>query len=308
MSITSQVGSRPIRKLPYRSSEQFRPIRCVENWQLTQLAGRGSFTEVYSAKPLGCRPDWPADYAVKLLRPQFTDDPLAIDVLKREVEVASQVSHQHLVAILEAHLNETPYFVVMPRLKGVSVGQIIEQAGYLSVRKALWITRQVAEALDALHKRNWLHGDVKPENIMLSTDGHATLIDLGFALRKSEAMLTEVRTARGTLNYVAPEVMTSSLCSDERSDIYSVGIALFHMLTGRLPFVGHSPSDLIEAHRGQVLPDARQFNERIPRDVVRLLGRMTAKQPLRRPQQARELIDELMPLEVATIREERSAT
>lgn len=306
MSIISPVGSRPTRKSSYRSAEQFRPLRCVGNWQLTHLTGRGSFTEVYLAKPLGCRPDWPADYAVKLLRPQFAEDPMAIDILKREVEVASQVSQPHLVAVLEAHLNAAPNFIVMPRLKGVSVGQLIEAAGYLSVRQALWITRQIAEALEAMHKRNWLHGDVKPDNMMLAAEGHVTLIDLGFALRKCEAMLTEVRTARGTLNYVAPEVMTSALCSDERSDIYSVGIALFHMLTGRLPFVGRSPSDLIESHRGQALPDPTKFNERIPADVVRLLRSMTAKQPLRRPQVARDLINALIPLEMAAIRAEQA--
>lgn len=271
------------------------------NWQLTQMTGRGSFTDVFLAKPLGCRPDWHADYAVKTLRSHFADDSLAIDILRREVEVASQVSHQHLVAILEAHLSEAPYYLVMPRLKGVSVAQIIERTGYLSVRQGLWIVRQIAEALDALHRQNWLHGDIKPENIMLSPDGHATLIDLGFALRKSEAMLTDVRTARGTLDYVAPEVMTSALCSDERSDIYGVGITLFHMLTGKLPFIGRSPGDLIEAHRGQPLPDPRRFNKAIPFDVVQLISRMTAKQPLRRPATIRELIDELIPLEVTSL-------
>ena len=171
----------------------------------------------------------------------------------------------------------------------------------------MWIIRQVCEALFTLHQRDWLHGDVKPENIMLSAEGHVTLIDLGFALRKNEAMLTAQRTVRGTLNYVAPETMTSAYCSDARSDIYSLGIALFEMLTGRLPFSGNTPGELIEAHRGQPIPDPRQFNANIPREVVRLLSRMTAKQPIRRPQDARVLVNEILPLEVAAMKAERAA-
>lgn len=288
--------------VPTRTSAGFRPIKCVGNWQLTRLLGRGTFTEVYFAKPLGCRPDWPADYAVKLLSEKHSADPIAVAGLEREAEVSSQVSQPHLVPILEAHVSAAPYYLVMPKLEGASVGRIIQQVGHLSVRQALWIARQVAEALEALHVRQWLHGDVKPANVVVSPGGHATLIDFGLALHKHEAMLTAERTARGTLNYLAPEVMTSAYCSDQRSDIYSLGISLFEMLTGRLPFVGNNAADLIELHRRQPLPDARRFMTDLGRDVVMLLKRMTAKQPIRRQQSARELIDELMPLEVAMIR------
>ena len=291
-----------------RTADDLRPLKCVGNWQLTQLAGRGSFTDVYLARPLGCRPNWPADYAVKMLRQQFNHDEVAIGVMRREAEVASQVSHQHLVAILQAQLvDENSKYLVMPSLKGVSVAQVIAKAGYISVRQALWITRQVAEALGALHRAGWLHGDIKPQNIMLSPEGHATLIDLGFALRKSEAVLTELRSVRGTLNYVAPETMTSAHASSDQSDIYSLGIALFEMLTGRLPFEAQTPAQLIEAHRGQPLPDPRDLIDNIPDDVVRLLGRMTAKQPFRRPQDIGQLVNELLPLEVASMNASRRA-
>lgn len=291
-----------------RLEEREVPIKRLGDWQLTQLTGRGSFTNVYMARPVNCRPNWPDDYAVKLLRHEFRNDKLALDSLRREVEVASQVTHQHLVTILESHLDDETKYVVMPRLEGVALSQVIEKVGYVSVRQALWIVRQVAEALHALHRRGWLHGDVKPQNVMLSTDGHATLIDLGFALRQSEAMLTELRTVRGTLNYVAPETMTSAYCSDERSDIYSLGITLFELLTGRIPFAGPSPGALIEAHREQPIPDPRNYVSDIPRDVVRLLSRMTAKQPLRRPQNVRALITELLPLEVAAMKCERKTS
>lgn len=291
-----------------RAFEKMRPLRCVGKWQLTKLAGKGSFTDVYLARPMGCRPNWPADYAVKVLREQYVGDQVATDLLRREVEVASQVSHQHLVPVLEAQFGESANYLVMPRLKGVSVGQALAKTGYISVRQTLWITRQIAEALGTMHGAGWLHGDVKPENVMVSSDGHATLIDLGFALRKSEAMMTELRTARGTLKYVAPETMTSAYASDERSDIYSLGISLYQMLTGQLPFAANDPAELIESHRGQPIPDPRKFNARIPDDLVRLLSRMTAKQPSRRPQSIRELLVNLVPLEVSAMKLERATS
>jgi len=288
-------------------AERLRPLKCVGKWQLTKLAGKGSYTDVYLARPTGCRPNWPADYAVKMLRTQFANDELAIDFLRREVEVCSQVSHQHLVTVLEAHFGDGENYLVMPRLKGVPVGQVMAKTGYISVRQSLWIIRQVAEALDSLHARGWLHGDVKPDNIMISEEGHVTLIDLGFALRKSEAMVTELRTARGTLNYVAPETMTSALASDERSDIYSLGITLYELLTGKLPFEGRDAAELIDAHRGKPIPDPRKFNARVPDELVRLLSRMTAKQPSRRPHSIRELLIGLLPLEVSAMKLDRVA-
>lgn len=303
---TASRFASPHSALPYE--EHLRPLKCVGNWQLTQVIGSGSFTDVFLARPLGCRPNWPADYAVKMLRSQFVRDEMALDVLRREVEVASQVSHQHLVAVLEACLDAGDRYIVMPRLKGVTVGQVIAKTGFISARQSLWIVRQVAEALDSLHRIGWLHGDVKPENIMLSPQGHVTLIDLGFAVRKTEALLTEYRTLRGTLNYLAPETMTSAHGSDERSDLYSLGIALFQMLSGRPPFDAKTASELIDAHRCRPIPDLRQINEHVPDDVVRLVQRMTAKQPVRRPSSARELVRELLPIEVAAMKRERQAS
>ena len=172
---------------------------------------------------------------------------MAIRSIRREAEVGRHSSHPNLVPILEACVDVPVPHVVMPRLMGASLGTVIAKVGRLTVPQSLWFARQVAQALRHLHEQGWVHGDVKPSNVVVSADGHATLIDLGFALRKSEALLTEIRTARGTLDYVAPEVMTSAFSADDRGDLYSLGISLFHMLTGKLPFVGRTPGPLIIA-------------------------------------------------------------
>ncbi len=206
------------------------------------MAGQGEFTEVHLARPLGCRPDWPADYALKMLRPSRSDDPLAIRLIRREAEVGSQVSQAHLVPILEARVREAPTMSSCHACRGLWPSHVISRVGALAARQALWITGQVAEALSALHAKGWYHGDIKPQNIIVSTEGHATLIDLGFALRSNEPHCSGDRFAMGTLNYVAPEVLTSALRTDHRSDLYSLGITLFEMLTGRVPFQCFPPA------------------------------------------------------------------
>lgn len=286
-----------------RASERFRPPKSVGSWQLVELIGRGRFADVYSARPAGCVGDWPADYAVKILPPERTDDRTATQLLQREAEVGCQVSQAHLISVLESHVDESPRFVVMPRLNGATVSAVLAQMGHFSVRQSLWVTRQIAEALRAMHDADWLHGDVKPSNVIVTSEGHATLIDLGFALRRSESRFARNQPTMGTLNYLAPEAMTSALCVDRRSDIYSLGITLFEMLTGQLPFTADNEGDLVAAHRSQPIPDPRQWVSGIPAEALQLLRQMTAKEPLRRPQSATELIERLMPLEVLAIRQ-----
>ncbi len=152
----------------------------VGTWQLVQLIGQGEWTHVFRSHPQRGGPE-AANYAVKILKPQFQNDPLAISLLRREALVASQVRHVHLTSVLSHHTHSPPYYLVSPYLAGVSLRAALQVAERLAVPHALWIARQAAEALDALHQYGWLHADIKPENILIGPSGHATLLDLGFA-------------------------------------------------------------------------------------------------------------------------------
>ncbi|MCH8047943.1 MAG: serine/threonine protein kinase [Planctomycetes bacterium] len=266
-------------------------------WQPVLLAGEGRLGRVYRARPAEAGSQAPADYAVKVLHERLEDDPLAVELLRREAAVAGQVSDPHLVSVLAAGLDGPPYYLVMPWLVGRSLDVKI---GRLSLAAALWTARQVAEALDALHQRGWMHADVKPANIMVSPEGHATLIDLGFARRRDEAGSVVDRPLLGTIAYIAPEMVTSTLGADIRSDIYSLGATLYELLTGRPPFTGNDLAELISQHRQSVPRDVREMNSNIPDEVADLIANMLAKEPLRRPQTPRELIDRLVRLEIAT--------
>ena len=276
-------------------------------WQLVRLVGEGALTRVFQARPERSPADWPADYAVKTLKPSFAADPKAAAQLAHEVAVGRRIAHPHLISILAAQTDRRPQYVVMPYMSGATLQDAVASAGRVATPVALWIARQVAEALDAIHRAGYVHGDIKPANIFVSPDGHATLLDLGFARRFDEAEYILDRPFLGTLRYAAPELFTSSLRHGPASDLYSLGIVLHEMLTGEPPFADQSPAELAQAHLRRVPPAPRSIAPQMSRDVARLLRRLLAKDPLRRPQTAEELAHRLALVEVDTFGERLSA-
>jgi len=161
--------------------------------------------------------------------------------------------------------------------------------------------------LETLHENGWIHGDLKPANIFLSPTGHATLLDLGFTRRIESPGNIVDRPLLGTLHYVPPELITSTLKADGRSDFYSLGITLYQMLTGRLPFANDDVGQLVTLHLQGVPPEPRRFRPQLPHHVCRLLREMLAKEPLRRPHTAEELVSRLAELEIDTFDERFAA-
>jgi len=286
------------------------PLVCVANvtksssrarqWELVEFAAQGSLARIYRARPAGTPADRPATYAIKMLRPCWQNDPEAIRLLRREAMVGQSVSHPHLVPVLTASVSEPPRLLVMPWLEGASLHARLAAGQQFDVLKTLWIARQTAEALGALHAAGWMHGDVTPGNIHVSPTGHVTLIDLSFARRGDEIGSAADRPIMGTCSYIAPELFTSALRADIRSDLYSLGVVVFEMLSGCLPYPGNDLAALATQHRQSSPAELARLAPHVPREVVRLVQRLTAHEPLRRPQSPRELIDLLVSLEVGT--------
>lgn len=273
--------------------------RRVKQWELTELVAEGALARAYRARAAGSPDDRPAPYAVKVLRRRWENDDRALGTLFREALVGRTVAHPHLISVLAAILREPPYFLVMPWLDGWTLQQWLAGGERVDLPVVLWIARQVAEALGALAASGWMHGDVKPSNILVSPEGHVTLLDLGFAQRAGdEPGSVAGRCLLGTCNYIAPEMITSTLAGDIRSDIYSLGVVLFEMLAGRLPFEGDDLAEIIAAHKQARAPELRRLAPHLPAGVVRLVRRMLSKEPLRRPQTPSELIDRLAALEI----------
>jgi len=279
------------------------PAQVVGDWTIVRPLGQGRLGKVYQVRPLGSRDEQSACYALKLLHRQWHDDPSAVAMFRREVQVGREVSHRHLVPILDARVSHAPYYFVMPLLAGTTLRARLDAHWQPPVPVALWIARQTTEALAALESADWWHGDIKPANLMDGPDGHVTLLDLGFARRRGEPSHLVQRPVLGTLAYMAPEALTSSLAADIRSDIYSLGVVLYEMLSRRLPFVGRELGELARAHREQMPEHLSNVVPHVPEAVAELVRAMLAKQPLRRPQTANELVDRLAALEVHTFRQ-----
>lgn len=273
----------------------------IRQWVLTSLLAEGDFSCIYGACPCGSSQQVPAQYALKVLKPEWSDHAQVLAAIRREAWVGRRISHPNVVPVLAASLQEPPYFVVMPLLRGRTLAEMGQpRQRSLDLPVLLWIARQVATALGALHERGWTHGDIKPSNIHASPEGHVTLLDLGFARTAADTQWAAQRPLMGTGQYLAPEALTSRLRPDIRSDLYSLGVVLYEQLAGRLPFEGETLAEVASQHQQAPPPPLRRHAPGVPPRLERLVHAMLAKEPLRRPQTPAEAVAELARLEIDT--------
>ena len=179
------------------------------NWQIVSRLGAGRWSLVFRAKPADSD-QAAADYVVKTIKPKYAEQEIAIRQLQREHQVCREVSDRHLSSVLAVELDSAPYHLVMPYIAGVSADRVLSATGQLKLPHARWIVRQTSQALQALHDAGWRHADVKPQNILVTKSGHATLLDLGLASRLDGShAIPPVYAA--TPVYAAPEVGSRSV-------------------------------------------------------------------------------------------------
>jgi eukaryotic-like serine/threonine-protein kinase len=306
MATVESPRTTPRHHLAYSDAPQL--LGRLGPWQLVRLLSEGNFTRVYQARPsvepTGQAAEKQAErrtaaYVLKVLRKEWWRDPQAIDMQRREAWIGGKVSHPNLLPVLSASVQEPPFYLVTPKLDSRSLSQLITERAPLAVPLALWIARQVAEGIDALlEATGMIHADIKPANILVSPAGHATLIDFGFAQTPAEATRWSTRPLTGTLAYIAPEMVTSALAAGPRSDIYSLGVTLYEMLTARRPWDTDDPAELATLHREARPPQLRTLRPDVPQSVADLVQEMLAKDALRRPASAGELASRLVKLEI----------
>jgi serine/threonine protein kinase len=275
----------------------------LEGYQLLGTLGGGPMTAVYSARATAT--DTPC--AIKVVRAEWEDQETAIKLLQREARAALMVRHPHLVRVVDTHVTSPPYFLVMDLLAGESLRRRLRRDYRLPATEAVWIMRQTAEAVAALHRRGFLHGDLKPDNIRLIDDGTAMLIDLGFAHRPGEnTALRRAGYLLGTANYLAPELCDEAPAEDLGSDLFSLGVMFFEMLSGKLPYPPGSISQTVRRHHCDPPAALRGSVGNLPAALVNLVERLLARRPEDRPRAA-AVVQQLVKLEIATLRRRRSA-
>jgi len=263
---------------------------------------RGERNIVYRARASG-QDLGPGCYAIKTVRE--AGDAIATAMLRREAHVASEVVHAHLIAVLAAEHAASRRYLVMPYLEGITLRRWLEHAVEqfmppMPVATALCMVRQVAAALAALHQAGWLHGQARPEHILVAPQGHATLIDLTQTRRldSSECDLGSDLTHLPV--YAAPESFSSRGRLTTAADTYSLGVVLYELVTGQPPFVTLDARQLAAMHRSAAPPELRQIRPKASLETSELVRRMLAKEPRRRPSDD-ELLRWLAEIEIAEL-------
>jgi len=275
----------------------------IPGYELLSRLGGGVLTTVYSARDV----ETDAPCAVKMLREDWQDQSTAIKLLQREARACLAVTHPRLVRLLNAHVTRPPYFLVMELLPGEPLRRRLRRDYRLDVPTALWVARQTAEALAALHRAGFVHGDIKPDNIRLTGEGNAILLDLGFAHRPGEnAALLEQGYVLGTVNYLAPELCDPEPKDELGSDLFSLGVTLFEMLAGQLPYPPGSVKQTFRRHQSDPPADIRRHVGALPPGLPGLLERLLARKPADRPRAAL-VVQQLIALEIAAIKRRLSA-
>jgi serine/threonine protein kinase len=270
-----------------------RPAVFCDPWRLTRrLRSEGRLT-LFRAAAAGDR--GPGCYVLKALYRNHTREEAASALLRREAAVAADVNHVNLVSVVVARLRGTHPYLVLPYLDGITLRRA--QQPRSSVAFALSLVRQVATAIETLHGAGWLHGQVRPEHVIVSPQGHATLIDLTHARRLDSG---ECETDGGlpfVPAYAVPESMARGGRLNPAADIYALGMLLYEIIAGRPPFVARSPREWMRCHQSEAPADLRQFRVDVPPEVDELVRRMLAKEPLRRPS-AKQVVRWLAELEI----------
>jgi TolB-like protein len=260
----------------------------AEHYRVERELGAGGMATVYLAEDVKHH----RQVAVKVLREDLTAS-LGKERFLREIAIAAGLSHPHILPLHDSGEAGGRLFYVMPFVDGPSLREQLRRSGELPISDAVRVLRDVADAMAHAHKRGVVHRDLKPENVML-TERHALVTDFGVAKALSEATgrqtLTTAGVALGTPAYMSPEQATADPHTDHRSDIYSFGVLAYELLTGRTPFQGGSPQEVLAAHVTAAATPVSQHRASIPPALATLVMRCLEKKPADRPQHAEELI------------------
>jgi len=248
-------------------------------YKIYDEVGSGGFSTVYLARNLRTN----EIMAVKVMHARLADDPTQRERFRREARAAEAVDSPHIVKVLDhGQVDGRPY-LVMEYVEGKTLIDVIREYGVLPVDVAAQITRELGEALDAIHEAGLVHRDLKPHNVMVTPGGRVKLMDLGIAKDVTMQTITQTGTYVGTPHYMSPEQIRGQGV-DIRSDIYALGIVLYQMLTGRVPFDADSPWVIMRKHLEEPVPLGPLRQRGVPGWVIRALQRMLEKSPAQRLQ------------------------
>ena len=259
----------------------------ADRYEILEQIGNGGMSDVYKAK---CH-KLNRYVAIKVLKPEFSQDTSFVSKFRIEAQSAAGLSHPNVVNVYDVGEENGIHYIVMELVEGITLKKYIEKRGKLPYKEAVSIAIQVANGMEAAHKHHIVHRDIKPQNIIISKEGKVKVTDFGIAKAATSSTINS-SAAMGSVHYMSPEQARGGY-SDERSDIYSFGITLYEMLTGKVPFDGDTTVAVAVQHIQDAIPAPSEIAEDVPLSVDKIVLKCTQKKTERRYQTVSDLIADL---------------
>ncbi|PLR77590.1 serine/threonine protein kinase [Bacillus sp. V3-13] len=262
--------------------------RISGRYKILDIIGGGGMANVYLAHDMILD----RDVAVKMLRLDFVNDEEFIRRFHREAQSATSLAHPNIVSIYDVGEEDDLYYIVMEYVNGQTLKQYIQQNSPIPIDEALEILQQLTSAISHAHQNHIVHRDIKPHNILIDRNGNVKITDFGIAMALSATSITQTNSVLGSVHYLSPEQARGGM-ANKKSDIYSLGIVMFELLTGRLPFSGESAVSIALKHLQSETPSLRRWNPAIPQSVENIVLKATAKDPFHRYSSVEEMEEDL---------------
>ena len=287
-----EISATPTKTLEKIPDELTRGTTFATRYEVIEELGSGGMGKVYRVFDKKIE----EEVALKLIRPEISSDKKTIERFRNELKVARKIAHRNVCKMYDLGQEEETHYITMEYVPGESLKSMIGMIGQLSAGQVVFIAKQVCEGLAEAHRLGVVHRDLKPSNIIIDREGNTHIMDFGIARSLRTKGLTGPGKIIGTPEYMSPEQVEGKEV-DQRSDIYSLGIILYEMTTGRLPFEGDTPLSIALKHKTETAQDPREINIQIPEDLSQLILKCMKKDKDKRYHDAEELLSEVIKIE-----------
>ena len=261
-------------------------------YEIIEELGKGGMGKVYRVEDIKLK----QEIALKLIKTEIASDKKTIERFRNELKTARMIAHKNVCRMFDLGETEGAHFITMEYVRGEDLKSFIHRSGQLAIGTVVKIAKQVCEGLSEAHKLGVLHRDLKSSNIMIDKEGNARIMDFGISRSIEGKGITDAGVVIGTPEYMSPE-QAEAKTTDHRSDIYSLGVILYEMVTGQLPFVGDTPLSIAMKHKGETPEDPYNLNPQIPGNLSQLILKSMAKAKEDRYQSASQLLSDLINVE-----------
>ncbi|MDH5705738.1 MAG: protein kinase [Candidatus Aminicenantes bacterium] len=286
------ISEIPTGTLETPKEEIARGMTFAGRYEVIEKLGEGSLGRVYRVEDKKIK----EEVALKLIKPEISADETTVESFSNGIKSARQIVHKNVGRMYDLNEEEGTHFITMEYVPGKDLKSLVKMTKQLSIGTAVHIAHQICEGLAEAHRLGVVHRDLKPSNIIIDKQGEARIMDFGLAYSLRTKALTTPGMIAGTPEYMSPEQVKKNKI-DQRSDIYSLGVILFEMLTGKVPFKGDTPLSTAAKHKTEIVAEPRKFNTQVPVDLNTIVLRCMEKNKEKRYQSAEEVIADLEKVE-----------